>query len=124
MYHRKVLDNPLHIPYSYFKMPRLVYHVMANTDYIEKYFILNGSCYLIDFSVTLYSENCLEMLFIMYILLLVHYVKPFYEMSYVAYHIAFMYKTYLICKMLTHPMGDSNPRPLDDFNLKVKRSTD
>jgi hypothetical protein len=129
IYHQKVItiDNPVYImPYSYVdtacihirsilafnqKLPRLVYHViayyyrMAYTDYnhIEKYFVLSGLCYFVDIALALYSHNCymcvLEMLFVTYILLLVHYTNPFYEMSYVAYHIAFMYKTYLICKI-------------------------
>ena len=121
LYHQKVINNPENImPYSYIdtacihtrailafnqKLPRLVYHLVAyyyRMVNIEKYFV-TGLCYFIDFAVTLYSYNCetclLEMIFITYILLLVHYVNPLYEMSYVIYHILFMYKTYLICKI-------------------------
>jgi len=125
LYHQKVINDPHNIiAYSYLdtacihirsilafnqKMPRLVYHLiayyyrMANTNHdVEKYFILTGSCYFIDFAVTSYLRSCdmrvLEMIFIIYNLLLVQYINPFHEMSYVTYHIAYMYKTYLICK--------------------------
>jgi hypothetical protein len=69
---------------------------------LELYYLLNNSCWIVDF-IIVYQSSCniclLEMVFLLYTILLVHYIQPFYDLSFICSQLLYMYKSYLVCKI-------------------------
>ena len=96
---------------DYFKKISCVYHyvsyiiILIFTPFsnVEKYACLTYIPVLADICFTIYNDNVsyilkMNMIFMMYLIGLVGYINPFYDINWVIFHILLIIQTYFICK--------------------------